>query len=204
MKTEASPRLFGEIIACTETTKNEVPAVSGITTQNNDRIRTGESGGALIRLGSTGKIELGPGTEMKLQFSEDKLGGELFKGKLAVNVRGGVSIEMKTSKGLVAANTPSGLKLMIDLEKEGPFLTSLQGASPALSDRAETAEAKELKNQASSRSKFSRRSQFLTGLESSWKTIIKTPRGSVSRYESTMTCLKNETFACRKWGDVTP
>lgn len=188
---ESSPRLYGELIACSNTTINGVPAVSGVSIQNNDLLSAGERGGALIRVGTLGRIELGPRSELKIEFSDRTLRGELRKGKAVINLRRGVSIELKTSKGMVVADGQIAARLKIDLEHESAVFNHLQmETSP---DQTVTA-----------RMKTSRLIQFVRGFESSAGAVLGKNGRIGNRYESTITCLENETFACRKVGAVTP
>jgi hypothetical protein len=101
---QSSLKATGEVVSANKTTINGFSAVSGATIFNNNRIRTGKDGAAIINLGRLGRIELGSETDLTLRISDSSIGGELRSSQIVVSARAGIAIGVNTAEGLVTSD----------------------------------------------------------------------------------------------------
>jgi hypothetical protein len=135
----------GEIVAASQTTINGFSAISGATVFNNNRIKTGKQGAAIISLGRLGRIEFGPETDMTLRLSEAGIGGELRSNRVVVSAREGVAIAINTPNGVVTSDGRQPAVLTISVDGGGARVIPHLGAARVVSagENSSTA-AKEL------------------------------------------------------------
>ncbi|MCI0665091.1 MAG: hypothetical protein L0220_28845 [Acidobacteria bacterium] len=142
----AQLKAMGEIASASQTTINDSYIVSGMTVFNNNRIRTTEQGTAIINLGSLGRIEFGPKTDMTLRFSKAGIGGELHSNQVVVSARAGVPISVTTPKGMISTDgrQPAVLTIYVD-SKRARVITHLGEATVTSGGKEEhMAEGEEL------------------------------------------------------------
>lgn len=135
---KATLKSSGEIVSASKTTINGFSAVSGVTVFNNNRIKTGKEGAAIINLGRLGRIELGPETDMTLRISETSIGGELRSNQegqvaqtsqMVVSAQKGVAIAVNTAEGVVTTDGHEPAVLTIYLEGKSPRVITHKGAA---------------------------------------------------------------------------
>jgi hypothetical protein len=119
----------GEIVSASKTTINGFSAVSGATVFNNNRIRTGKGGAAIINLGRLGRIELAPETDLTLRISESSIGGELRSNQMVVSAQKGVAIAVNTVEGIVTTDGREPAVLTIYLDGKHPRVITHRGAA---------------------------------------------------------------------------
>jgi hypothetical protein len=126
---KATLKASGEVISASKTTINGFSAVSGATVFNNNRIRTGKDGGAVINLGRLGRIELGSETDMTIRISEASIGGELRSSQMVVSARTGISIAVNTAEGIVTTDGRGPAVLTIYLDGKRPRVITHMGSA---------------------------------------------------------------------------
>jgi hypothetical protein len=129
---KATWKVTGEIVSASKTTINGFSAVSGATVFNNNRIRTGKEGAAVINLGRLGRIELGPDTDMTLRVSEASIGGELRStqtGQMVVSAQKGVAIAVNAAEGVVTTDGREPAVLTIYLDGKSPRVIAHRGTA---------------------------------------------------------------------------
>jgi hypothetical protein len=119
----------GEIVSASKTTINGFSAVSGATVFNNNRIRTGKEGAAIINLGRLGRIELGPETDMTLRISEASIGGELRSSQMVVSAQKGVAITVNTAEGVIITDGREPTVLSIYADSKNPRVIAHRGVA---------------------------------------------------------------------------
>lgn len=174
----------GEIVSASKTTINEFSAVSGATVFNNNRIRTGKEGAAVINLGRLGRIKLGPDTDMTLRISEASIGGELRsnqRGQMVVSAQKGVAIAVNTAEGVVTTDGREPAVVTIYLDGKRPQIITHRGVANVVTTGGNSSErGKELSQ--SPRGAGSQRAALapgVAGVVSLGQTAVYTaPRGS--------------------------
>jgi hypothetical protein len=106
----------GELSVVGQVTVNGQSAISGATVFTDSTIQTGTSSSAVLSLGRSGRVELLPGTTMKLSFTESGLTGVLEAGRARVSVPAGISAVVNTKDASVIADISQADAFMIDTE----------------------------------------------------------------------------------------
>jgi len=106
----------GEVVSASRTTINGFSAISGATVFNDNRIKTGKNGAAIISLGRLGRIEFGSETDMTLRLSEAGISGELRSNRVVVSARAGIAIAINTPDGVVTSDgrQPAVVTICVD------------------------------------------------------------------------------------------
>jgi hypothetical protein len=126
---KATLKATGEIVSASKTTINGFSAISGATVFNNNRIKTGKEGAAVINLGRLGRIELGPDTDMTLRISEASIGGELRSSQMVVSAQKGVGIAVNTAEGIVTTDGREPAVLTVYLDGKRPRVITHRGVA---------------------------------------------------------------------------
>jgi hypothetical protein len=105
----------GELSVTGSVMINGTQAISGATVFSDSKIKTSRNSAATINLGKLGRVQLGPDTEMTLQFVAGNIGGNLTSGRAVVNAPAGVTINVATSDGVATADGKQAVTLMIDV-----------------------------------------------------------------------------------------
>lgn len=105
----------GELTVAGSVILNGTPAITGATIFSDSKIKTAHNSGATINLGKTGRIQLGPDSEMTLRFVDGNIGGNLAKGRAVVNAPAGVAVAVTTTEGTATADGVSASSLTIDV-----------------------------------------------------------------------------------------
>ena len=106
----------GELSASGQVTVNGQSAISGATVFTDSTIQTAQNSVATISLGKNGRVELLPGTTLKLSFNESGLTGMLESGRVRVSVPAGVSGVINTKDASVVADTTQADAFTVDTE----------------------------------------------------------------------------------------
>lgn len=112
---QTTPKAAGELSVSGNVTINGTSAISGATVFNDSRIKTERNSGATINLGKTGRIQLGPDSEMTLRFTNDTIGGNLTSGRAVMNAPAGVGISVATADGIATADGKQASALTVDV-----------------------------------------------------------------------------------------
>jgi hypothetical protein len=111
--------LKGQLLVNGSVTLNGKRAITGTTVLNDSRISVACAGGnsATVNLGKLGRLELAPGAQMVVRFSEGLISGELIAGKAIVNNATGVRVAITTPDGLSAADGKEAAALSVATQK---------------------------------------------------------------------------------------
>jgi hypothetical protein len=106
----------GELSASGQVTVNGQSAISGATVFTDSTIQTAQNSVATISLGKLGRVELLPGTTMKLSFNETGITAMLEGGRTRVSVPAGISAVVNTNDGSVVADNSQADAFTVDTE----------------------------------------------------------------------------------------
>jgi len=102
----ADNQVIGQLITSGTVTINDKKAINGTSVYNNSRLNVACASGnrAVVSLGKLGRVEMTPGTQMVLKFSDGLISGELATGKIVVSAPVGVKVAINTPEGVSAAD----------------------------------------------------------------------------------------------------
>ncbi len=123
----------GELSSANGATINNSTAHSGTTIFSNSRIKTAASGTAVVNLGRLGRVELGPNSDLTLQFSNGVIGGSLNSGKLIVSTLNNVQVNIATPDGSVTSASPQSARFVVDLQNGRTNVVANRGAAKLIS-----------------------------------------------------------------------
>ena len=106
----------GELSVSGKVTVNGQNAISGATIFSDSTIVTAPNSSATISLGQLGRIEMLPGTTLKLSFTGNSISGMLDSGRLQVSVPQGIATSFTTKDATVVSDTSQADVFTIDLE----------------------------------------------------------------------------------------
>jgi hypothetical protein len=106
----------GELSVSGKVTLNGQNAISGATIFSDSTIVTAPNSSATISLGKLGRIEMLPGTTLKLSFTENSISGMLDSGRLQVSVPQGIASSFTTKDAMIVSDTSQANVFTIDLE----------------------------------------------------------------------------------------
>lgn len=113
--------LTGKLMLAGAATINGQKALAGTTVLNESRIAIANTAGnaATIYLNKLGRLELQPGTELLLRFSDGFIGGELLTGQAFILNNAGVKVALNTPYGVAQTNgqDPAATVATTQLEK---------------------------------------------------------------------------------------
>jgi hypothetical protein len=106
----------GELSVSGKVTVNGQNAISGATVFSDSTITTAPNSSAVVSLGKLGRIDIMPGTTVKLSFSENSITGMVDSGRLQVSVPQGIVSSFTTRDAVVTSDTSQADVFTIDLE----------------------------------------------------------------------------------------
>lgn len=112
---QSTPKAAGELSVTGAVTINGTSAISGATVFSDSKIKTSRNSTATVNLGKTGRVQLGPESEMTLRFTDGLIGGNLTAGRAVVNSAAGVAISVATTEGIATADGKEASAMMIDV-----------------------------------------------------------------------------------------
>src|SRR5918912_1432238 len=95
----------GELSVSGQVTVNGQNAISGATVLSDSTITTAANSSATVSLGNLGRVQLMPGTSLKLSFTNTGLTGSLGSGRVQVSNSAGTSAVISTNDGSAIADT---------------------------------------------------------------------------------------------------
>src|SRR5919199_50500 len=95
----------GELSVSGKVTVNGQNAISGATVFSDSTIVTAQNSSAVVSLGKLGRIEMLPGTTLKLSFTDNSITGMLDSGRLQISVPQGVVSSFTTKDAMVVSDT---------------------------------------------------------------------------------------------------
>ncbi len=123
--------LAGELSAFGGVTVNGQKAASGTTVFTDSMIVTASDANAMVNLGKAGRIEVLPGTTLKISFSETNLSGQLEAGQVRVSTPAGVTASIATKDGTVNAETGRANVFTVDMSSGKLNANAIAGAVTA-------------------------------------------------------------------------
>lgn len=106
----------GELSVSGKVTVNGQSAISGATIFSDSTIVTSQNSSAVVSLGKLGRLELLPGTSLRVSFTDNSISGVLDSGRLQVSVPQGVAASFTTKDAMVVSDTAQANVFTIDLE----------------------------------------------------------------------------------------
>ncbi len=133
--------IVGQISLTGSVTMNDKKAISGTTVFSNARLNVACAAGnrATVNLGRLGRIELTPGSQMVLKFSDGLISGELVMGKIVVNSSPGVKVAINTPEGVSASDGKESSVLAVTTQRGVrcvPVMTTQSASATALGSGA--------------------------------------------------------------------
>lgn len=105
----------GELSVSGSVTINGTQAITGATIFSESRVKTARNSTASISLGRLGRVQLGPESEMTLQFTGSAIGGNLAAGRTVVSTPAGISINVATAEGVATSDGKLASALTVDV-----------------------------------------------------------------------------------------
>lgn len=135
-RTKNDVPVAGQLTVIGSVTINDKKALNGTSIFNNSQIRVACSKGnnAIVNLGRLGRVELNPGSQLVLRFSEGLISGDLIQGNILVNTPAGVKVSINTSDGVTATDgkdasiTPVGTQRGVRCV---PMIASVSSQTPS-------------------------------------------------------------------------
>jgi len=93
----------GELSVSGQVTVNGQNAISGATVFSDSTITTAQNSSAIVSLGKLGRVELLPGSTMRLNFNENTISGSLESGRARISTAPGTTANITTKDGSVVA-----------------------------------------------------------------------------------------------------
>ncbi|HMV48634.1 MAG TPA: hypothetical protein PKD31_12830, partial [Blastocatellia bacterium] len=112
---QTATKAAGELSVSGNVTINGTPAISGATVFSDSKVKTSGNGSATINLGKLGRVQLGPESEMTVNFADGKVGGNLSSGRATVTTPAGVAIAVATTEGVATADGKVASTLTVDV-----------------------------------------------------------------------------------------
>jgi phage baseplate assembly protein gpV len=106
----------GELSVTGQVKVNGQSAISGATVFSDSTIETAQNSSAVVSLGKLGRVELLPGSTMKLSFTDAGLMGTLDAGRVRVSTPAGVSASVMTKDGSAMADSKQANVFTVDTE----------------------------------------------------------------------------------------
>lgn len=117
----------GELSVSGQVTVNGQSAISGATVFTDSTIVTAPNSSAIVSLGKLGRVELLPGSTMKLSFTMNSISGSLDAGRARISTMAGTSANITTKDGAVVADAAQASVFSIDTECGNTVIASQSG-----------------------------------------------------------------------------
>jgi ferric-dicitrate binding protein FerR (iron transport regulator) len=121
------PAPAGQVALAAGLTVDGLPAVVGQTVFPGSSFDTVENSRTALELGNRARLELSGLTALRLDFSDESVGGTLGAGGARVSVPQGVLASLKTSDASVLSDNADPSVFILQLSAEGTTLTVLSG-----------------------------------------------------------------------------
>ena len=121
------PAPTGEVALAAGMSVDGLPAVSGQTVFPGSSFNTEEKARGMVELGNRARVELSGGSALRLDFSEEGLGGTLDKGTARVSVPRDIDASLTTADASVASDRAETALFTLEVSAEGTTLTVESG-----------------------------------------------------------------------------
>jgi hypothetical protein len=117
----------GKLSIVGQVTVNGEPVVYGGTVFSDSVITTAEKSTATVNFSKLGRVELSPGSDLKLSFSEKSIEGLLENGTARIWTPAGTSVNFATTDGVVVVDGSQATSVTIDVVEGVTALTTTSG-----------------------------------------------------------------------------
>jgi len=117
----------GELSVSGQVTVNGQNAISGATVFTDSTVVTAQNSSAVVSLGKLGRVELLPGSTMRLSFNENSVSGMLESGRVRVSTPAGTTANITTKDGSVIADAAQANAFSIDTECGNTIIATQSG-----------------------------------------------------------------------------
>lgn len=124
---ESQARPSGELTASGQVSVDGTTAISGATVFSDSTISTAQNSSAIISLGQLGRVELLPGSTLRLSFTDTGLTGTLEAGRVRVSKMQNASANITTSDASAIADASEMAMFMVDVECGNTFVSTQNG-----------------------------------------------------------------------------
>jgi ferric-dicitrate binding protein FerR (iron transport regulator) len=121
------PAPFGQVALAAGLTVDGLPAVAGQTIFTGSSFGTDERSRGLIELSNRARLELSGGAELRLDFSDEGLGGTLGAGGARLSTPRSVAASLTTADASVVSDASDPALFTIQVSAEGTRLSVLAG-----------------------------------------------------------------------------
>lgn len=126
-ETARSPAPSGQVALATGLNVDGMPAVAGQTLFPGSSYDTGEKARGLLELGNRARLELSGGTTLRLEFSDESLGGALGAGGARVSVPQTIDASLTTADASVVSDPANPALFTLQVSAEGTTLSVQSG-----------------------------------------------------------------------------
>lgn len=117
----------GELSVSGQVTVNGQNAISGATVFSDSTIATAQNSSAIVSLGKLGRVELLPGSTMRINFNENTISGSLESGRARISTTAGTTANITTKDGAVIADASQASAFSIDTECGNTIIATQSG-----------------------------------------------------------------------------
>ena len=117
----------GELSVVGQVTLNGERVVYGGTVFSDNVITTAEKSTAIVNLSKLGRVELAPGSDLKLSFSDKSIEGLLENGTAHISTLAGTSINFATTDGFVVVDGSQATSVTVEVVEGVTSLTTTSG-----------------------------------------------------------------------------
>lgn len=120
-------RPSGELTASGEVTVDGARAISGATVFSDTTISTAQNSSAIVSLGQLGRVELMPGSTLRLSFTDDGVTGTLDAGRVRVSKMQNASANITTRDASAMAGATEMAMFTVDVECGNTHVSTQNG-----------------------------------------------------------------------------
>lgn len=140
-KKDNPPQVVGQLTVYGSVTVNDKKAINGTTVFTESRIKVACAKGnrAIVNLGPLGRVELNPGTQYLIRYSDNLISGDLLEGNILVNSTPGVKVSINTSEGVTATDGQDAAIVPVRTQRGVrcvPMVMTSSSSSPVLNSAA--------------------------------------------------------------------
>ncbi len=117
----------GDLSVVGEVTVNGANAISGATIFSDSTVTTAKGSSAVVSLGKLGRVEVLPGSSVKLTFSETGVTGMLDAGRVRLSTSSGVTTSVTTKDGVAMADVKQPNVFTVDVECGNTIVSTQSG-----------------------------------------------------------------------------
>jgi ferric-dicitrate binding protein FerR (iron transport regulator) len=121
------PAPSGQVALAAGLNVDGMPAVAGQTVFPGSSFDTGEKARGMLELGNRARLELSGGTTLRLDFSDESLGGALGAGAARVSVPRSVNASLTTADASVVSDAADTALFTLQVSAEGTTLSVQTG-----------------------------------------------------------------------------